>query len=385
MPSPIQGHINNAVLQPSTIALQAQSAKGQYKGQSVTLAPISHLHAILNAAEEATMQASEKAEKKLSNRKVQESARYIPISVKKIQEYLEKLPDLERKNSVQEFVNRMLQNPNLAYEKLKKYNANKSKGELLFSDDPSLQFAALSILKDTIAGKNGLESLKQELDTTLANEMAINGPQIISGINISQVAEQHSNSASTQLLRNTYRDSVLDYQGLTSTYRNIVKQHGEDNFEEIRIFLLSALSADMNADGSSIPIIKLKVINDDMFYLKVLGGISDQCSLLTLKMKTYFHQQSIENGQVLMAYILDIKEEKWLQTEEFFNIIKSMGLTENISHQLYFLTEIHKLLRLIPLKSYNEPNDRDTLLQTSQEALNEIIDILETSNEEMDH
>ncbi|MGR6872170.1 type III secretion system gatekeeper subunit SctW [Pseudomonas sp. HK3] len=385
MSSIIQGHINSAALQPNTFVTQASNVKGQYKGQSVTLAPTNHLQAILNAAEEATMQASEKAEKKLSNRKAQERTRDIPISVKKIQEYLQKLPDLERKNSVQEFVSKLLQNPNLAYEKLKRYNAKNTKGDLLFSDDPSLQFAALSILKDAITGQEGLDDLKQELDNALANELDLNGPAIISGINISQAAEQHSNSVSTQFLRNTYRDSVLDYQGLTNTYRNIIKNHGEDNFDEIRAFLLSALSADMNAQGSSIPIVKLTVINDDMFYLKVLGGIHDQCSMLILKMKTYFHQQSIESGQMLMAYILDIKEETWLQPDQFFNVTQSMGLSSNLSHRLYFLTEIHKLLRLIPLKAYADSNDRDTLLQTSQEALNEIIELLESSNEEMDH
>lgn len=385
MSSIIQGHINSAALQPSAFVAQASNVTGQYKGQSVTLAPPSHLQAILNAAEEATMQASEKVEKKLSHRKAQEKARDIPISVKKIQEYLQKLPDLERKNSVQEFIKKLLQNPSLAYEKLKRYNAKNTKGDVLFSDDPSLQFAALSILKDTISGQDGLEDLKQELDHALANELALHGPEIISGINISQVAEQHSNSASTQHLRNTYRDSVLDYQGLTNTYRHIIKEHGEDNFEEIRVFLLSALSADMNADGSSIPIVKLTVINDDMFYLKVLGGMHDQCSLLILKMKTYFHQQSIESGQMLMTYILDIKEESWLQPDQFLNVIQSMGLSNNLSHRLYFLTEIHKLLRLIPLKAYADSNDRDTLLQTSQEALNEIIERLESPNEETDH
>ena len=114
MSSIIQGHATNASLQSNQIAQNVQVNQGSYKGQNVTLSAPNQLQSILNAAEEATMQASEKAEKKLSNRKTQERGRNIPISVKKIQEYLQKLPDLEKKSSVKEFIERLLKNPSLA-------------------------------------------------------------------------------------------------------------------------------------------------------------------------------------------------------------------------------------------------------------------------------
>ena len=380
MSSIIQGHATNASLQSNQIAQNIQVNQGSYKGQNVTLSAPNQLQSILNAAEEATMQASEKAEKKLSNRKTQERGRNIPISVKKIQEYLQKLPDLEKKSSVKEFIERLLKNPSLAYEQLKRHNTKGKSSSWVFSDDPSLQFAALSIVRDTITDHNDFSNLAHELDIAINSAMHEAGPEIIAGLNISNIAQQHSNSETTASLRQTYRDSVLDYKGLTNTYRKIIEKHGEDNFEEVRIFLLSALSTDMNAKGPSIPTENLRAINDDMFFLEVLGGLHDQCALLTLKMKTYFKQNAILQGQILMSELLELKEEPWLQPINLFNLIERMHLNENLSHRLYFLTEVHKLLRLLPIKAFDDENDRITLLTTAQDALDELISLIESED-----
>ncbi len=374
MSSIIQGANHNpALIQGTQPVHSTQQLSNQYKGQTVTLAPTSHLQAILSAAEEATMQASEKAEKKLSNRKAQDKGTRIPISVKRIQEYLDKIPDLEKHKSIKDYADNLLKNPNLAYENFKRFNSKKGKSDAVFSDDPTLQFAALNILKDSVENQPELENLTREINTAIENLLLESEAEINAGMNISQIAHQHANSLEAQSLRDTYRDSVLDYGGLTNTYKKIIEKYGEDNFEEVRIFLLSALSSDMNALGSSIPTVKLTAINDDMFFLKVLGGMHDQCSTLTMKMKMYFQQQNIMPGKQLMTEILNLKEESWLQTNQFLKILRTMKLNENLSHQLYFLTELHKLLRLMPIKAYDTAEDRDLLLATSQEALDELI------------
>lgn len=249
--------------------------------------------------------------------------------------------------------------------------------------DVSLQYAALDIIRAELkrrrvsrkrpAGGLG-DELEGNIEEAMEQLMAEEGPAVRAGLNIVSVTSQFANPSlgNAQHLRNFYRDSVLNYGGITDTYRGVIAKYGEQNFTSSLAFLLRALGVDMAAQESSRDPARLRAIVNDMFCVKTLGGIHEQTGEFVDTLRHHHNQTDCPPGQQLMSELLNIKDDNWPQAKRFFDLVTTMRIHGH-DKVVYFLQHVKTLIRLIPLKAYDEPEMRDKLQAASQEAIDEAI------------
>jgi len=324
---------------------------------------------IEDAKEEVSLLFKERAEKKLSRREVstEKKSRNQQVLVEKVEKLMEQLPDLQKNVKLKLLIQRMASNFPATPQQLMRHLEE-------FSRDPSLQFVALQMLERE-ARAGGQESALNlgVIRKTVEGLMSSQGEAVRAGLNVSVTANEFASrlNSDTQKLRDVYRDAVLDYGGITATYRSLISRFNEEAFETTRKFLMKALSADYNAQGSSIDRPRLKAIMDDMYALKLLGTIHESCSKLMKKIRDYYGQDRCKSGQDLMSMLLDIKDLPWVQPSQFLDVPTAMNV-HDLSLQIYLLREMDTVLREIPLKTYRDPADRERLLEVSREVLDQL-------------
>jgi len=246
------------------------AAIGNFRGEAVTLPSIQQ--SLANAAEELTFSVAERNSSDLAKRKVQDGLGGVSEAFALADEYLKKVPDIEKQQRLKDFAAGLSQQNVATARQLQAYMDS-------FSRDVSHQFLALSFAREFLAGKGGNEALLALIDEAMGRLTQEKGPEIRAGINVSAVALQYQQDAKIgdiQGLRDFYRDTVLGYMGLAAAYRDIAKRFGVRRMRKAIKFMLSGLSADLAANGSSIDEALLQQIMSDMYKLKVLNGLYSQ-------------------------------------------------------------------------------------------------------------
>lgn len=78
----------------------------------------------------------------------------------------------------------------------------------------------------------------------------------------------------------------------------------------------------------------------------------------------------------LMEEILDMAGQRWVDPDRFRQILMKMRLRDTPT-RIYFLTQLHEKVRMIPGKLFPNPENRERVLTALQEALDS-----EIANEE---
>lgn len=246
-------------------------AKGSYQSESVVVAkdPTSMLQ---DAAEELTFGAHEfRNKRELGERTLRESEGSRQIeTIKRIQEYLEQLPDLDP---------RQLQD---LYEQYRQGAETPSREGLqrrlgAFHDDITYQQAALEFMASELekSGDDGA-LLSVVRDALVENERAF-GAEIRAGLNVTKAAlEAGGDSGEVQDLREMYRSTVLNHESIRTSFTNIVERYGDEDLGDRIGFLLTAIGDDLGARGPSVAPAELKIILDDMHQLETLATLRER-------------------------------------------------------------------------------------------------------------
>ena len=199
------------------------------------------------------------------------------------------------------------------------------------------------------------------------------GPAIRAGINITPTADEFADDrlGDVQTLRDNYRDAVLDYQGISEAFGALIEKYGEKELPPAIRYLLKSLSADISSDGASIDKRKLNLILNDMYRLEVLASLLEQCTELVTK--TNECVGSAIPATDLLKDVLKFQEDKWIRPEQISPLPSKLCI-EEVPREINFLREFKEFIRLIPLKAYNDPEQRSRFLDAAQQALEEAIE-----------
>lgn len=259
-------------------------ARGQYQSESVNVGkdPTSMLQ---DAAEELTFGAHEfRTKRELGERKLREGEGSSQIeTIKRIQEYMEKLPDLDP---------RRLQD---LYEQLRNSSEGPSREGLQrrlggFHEDITYQQAALEFLASELEKTGDDPELLDVVRGALVENERSYGPEIRAGLNITGAAiESAASSGEVQDLREMYRSTVLKHESIRQSFDNIVERYGEEDLGERIGFLLTAIGEDLGARGPSIPPAELKIIMDDMHQLETLSTLRERSMASLQRLDQRYH------------------------------------------------------------------------------------------------
>ena len=70
----------------------------------------------------------------------------------------------------------------------------------------------------------------------------------------------------------------------------------------------------------------------------------------------------------LMAEILDMANQRWIDQDRFRQILTKMRLQDSQT-RIYFLTQLYGKIRMIPMKLFPSPDAREKMLGSLQEAM----------------
>ncbi|WP_281557956.1 type III secretion system gatekeeper subunit SctW [Thalassomonas sp. RHCl1] len=349
----------------------SQTIRGQLRGETLVLLPPSQQSLIESAQEELTFAVADRMGQGLKKRKFKAETRIKTELIEQADSYLKKVPDLDKQHKLKRFVQQLLRNPQQGVRELKQQARR-------MYHDPSLQYAAMAEARNILGQGANAQSLQagllDQLDIAKEQLMQEQGEAVRAGLNVSTTAAEFSRSdQGVQTLRNFYRDAVLDYQNVTQGFHHILKRFGEKGFAKSLAFLLKALGADLKAQGPSIEPGQLRLIIDDMYIIKTLGGILEQVRALVDNMRRRYQQSTIKNSLFLMEKMLDLKDEPFPKPELFLKLNRDMAIS-GLVNQIYFTQELIKLFRKLPDKAYEEDLDaKRDLLHMAQIALDNMI------------
>ena len=344
---------------------RSASTSGNYQGVRVGLAP-DPVALLEDSAEELTFAHSEKVEKKLAKRKMGKSS-LKTFAMEQAERYLKQVPDLEKNKKLAAFAKQVAQMHKSSPQQLQEF-AKQS------YQDVSHQFLALSYTRDVLQNEGADTELVANLNDALAQLEEQNGAAIRAGINISRSAAAAAKQSGEDIqgLRDFYRDVVLDYKSITQAYSKVVKDYSDKKFMDAVDFLLSGLAVEVGQGSRSLPKAHLKAIMDDIYQLKLLGGMYHQCTGLMNKVHNNYRSALAHDGQALLGEILELKEKGWYSKQLVEDIAGKLDVG-HIKAQIYFFNGLKDLIRLIPRKVFADENKRAELTESVQQALDAAI------------
>ena len=355
---------------PGTSSGEVASTEGRFRGERVQHVrnPTAELE---DAAEELTFGESERVEKKLSKRKLASGHGARSVAMEQARKYLREVPDLERNRKLSEFVESILArggppNPDELRQLARE-----------FSDDATHQYLALGSAREEAAERNADPALVAALDEAIAALEGEHGPAIRAGLNVSAVAQAFAGKeiGDIQQLRDFYRDVVLDCQDINDAFRRVVEDHPGKSFDEAVRFMLNALGADLAAGTQTVSGVRLKRIMDDMYQLKSLNSVHEQCEDLIRRVRKNFDAAPPASAtRDLMSELLTAQSRAWQGADAFSQLPRKMGVHGDEAG-IYFLQGFMELVRFVPLKAFGDDmTKRDRVMISVQQALDTAIE-----------
>jgi type III secretion protein W len=340
-----------------------QVVEGSFKGERVSVQRDA-TSLVSDAAEELTFSASEKVEKDIKKRKIGKKKEIKQAFQAEL--YVKKVPDLKQEDLLS-FLKHIRKNrPNTMHDLLQEAKSS--------FKDVTHQYLALSFVKEMLDKEEGDSELGKTLEASIEYLMETEGTRIRAGLNVTEVAQEFSNEgfASTQNLRDFYRDTVLKYEGLKETYDSIVRNFDPEGFIQATQYLIKAVGNDLHSKGPSVSSLELKMILDDLYHLESLGNLYRNCSELIAKTNHEFDEKIKLTPHNAIQMILSFKDEKWITENQILNFSQSAGI-KDLEGQIYFLRGLKELVRLMPLKLFSDDENRHNLISKMQQVLDTLI------------
>jgi type III secretion protein W len=249
--------------------VEATRQQGLFEGQAVRELDVHSL--LADSAEEASFAASEKIEKKLSERKAGSKEALRTSATELAEKFVNLMADSQAGRKLHAFLDAL---------KNLRDGATEAEIRQLVSEhfqDPSDQFAALSFAEESLAQEGGHEALLATVREAKAQLMKEAGAVIRSGINIAAdvLAYAKQGLEGADSLRDLYRFAVLGGQTIAAIYTAIMERYGPKQFPQSLEFLLRAAGSDLEGKclGSSLEPAQLKAVIDDIYHVQSLGNL----------------------------------------------------------------------------------------------------------------
>ncbi|WP_298208961.1 type III secretion system gatekeeper subunit SctW [Acidovorax sp.] len=338
-----------------------QAPTGQYAGQQVQVDD--GLSVLTDAAEEISLHHSEKAETKHAAERKKEAARPMDLmSPEAIIAYLDAANAHEDPEQLAQLAKRMLSGQ----------GDPAAQAKQAFSG-PTEQFMALQYAlhqgERDGASAEVLDALREALDDL---EME-HGPRMRADVNtIGSAKEGAQGRADVEHFQAAYRDVVLGNPSLAGTLKLALERFGSGDFAAGLARLIQALGQDLAAARPSADPARLQSLVQDLYHLGVAATVLDASRELHARISEQ-HGALTGTPVVLMQDLVGISAEKWVSGTRFTALADKFG-AKGVEAQIHFLTGLKMLTREMPVKVFVDADQRQTVFQAVQDALDAAID-----------
>ncbi len=276
---------------------------------------------------------------------------------------------------------------NQLQELAKRIQKSPSKARQMVSEqggDPTTQYLTLLEVAALIQEGTGVPDPGEVAQTVVreaaAEMLAEHGNAIWADINTFESAEQLAKETGrpqdAQAFRTAYRDSVLGSGSLNETLRHLLaaNENGKGaDFERMLDVMKQALGLDLAATRTSGDPTRLQAMVNDLFHLKVMSTVIDQCASLADTLNER-HDIPKFSASGVTADLVAISGERWIDASRIGQLADKHGTAEPAPAQVQFIAGSRKILSDLPVQVFQSPEARDAVLSAAQGALDRAID-----------
>ena len=343
----------------------------EFKGKQAALLPDAKA-VLADAMEEMTFSFSEITQKKeIAERNLRSGVK--SFAMEQAQKYLEQVPDLNDDGALREWMAEVEETPKSTTAEMLLKRAQER------FQDPSHAYLALSLAADMAQHSDPDSEFAANAARAKATYYEQHGDAIDAGINISPEVNkaEYAQLGGPQQLRDSYREVVLDYGSIGDAYDKIIEKFPGKPLSQALSFMMASLSADIHANqrGSARSVVLQGIVND-LSQVKQLNTLYQSCQDLLQRCHNLFGSRPAgESGLVerMLAFIIELKDAEWRGDEVIGQALEHTGLKEPEGN-IYFLQGFKEIARLIPLKIFEDSNQRERMLESVQQRIDQEID-----------
>ena len=310
-------------------------------------------------------------------------------AIQKIEAQAEKLPDFD-KQAAQRLLQSLKRDPPADEQALQRRLGD-------FHEDISYQQLALGMAADALDGEGDNPTLLAQINRQIGQNEREFGDQIRAGFNITGAAIKAAagDAAQVQELRGAYRQNVLSFEGVRTTFANLIKTSNQGESLDVRIkFLMDAISAELNAQGPSIEKRYLQAIREELYQLVALNSLRESIGRKIARYIKRFgdirlrHKRRIigrrqpsdeeerqpdEPSDWLLLAMLELAEAQHVTGKQVSE--KTDALTPpDVEAEIYLLRELSEFSRNVPQKVFPSRDHRFRLVDACQQALDDAVE-----------
>ncbi|EKE03256.1 MAG: hypothetical protein ACD_20C00227G0002, partial [uncultured bacterium] len=212
--------------------------------------------------------------------------------------------------------------------------------------------------------------------------------EIIAGRNINFQALTFSKVGlgSPTALRDMYRDITGSPRTPHNLFDELSMKFNYDNMKVVIRFLLHSLGSDLKSKGPSITRPELtRLIEDTQILQSILGVYRFFLSRQALINSQFDHYGLILpqklNFEILAKLFVNILKERYVTTDKILLLSKYLGISQEIAAQIIIFTQMKDALRNTSNRLYKSDKQRQEVLDTFIETLEDLEEQLEESGE----
>ena len=220
------------------------------------------------------------------------------------------------------------------------------------------------------------EQALDKLRDAIADLELESGAQIRASLNTIGVAAAYGGEGKNiENFQSAYQDTVLGNATLAQTLKLLLERLGGDNGTDLSDgikTMVKALGADISASRPSTDVTRLQALVQDFYHLAVASTVLERCDQLAVALKQK-HECGGVNPGALMRELVSLTAEKWVSAQRFSALVTRFAV-DKLEAEIAFLAGTQAMLKGLPVKVFDNMDNRQALLDASQDALDQAID-----------
>lgn len=319
---------------------------------------------LTDAAEEISLHHSEKAESKHTAERKKELARPLALmNAEAIEAYVNAAEGEDGPEKLAALAKRMLGG-----------EGDPAKLARQSFGNPTSQYLALQYALGQGQREGAPADVLERLQEALEDLEMSHGPRIRADVNtIDAAAESASAPGEVAQFQQTYSDVVLGTATLNQTLKLVVERFGDRDFAGGLQRLTRALGQDLAAQRPSAEPTRLQSLVQDIYHLGVAATVLEGCQTLLAELSAKHGLRAAPGAVDLMKDLVAVSSESWLSPSRFSSLSEKFGATA-VAPQIAFVGGVKGLLHEMPPQVFNDGEQRFSVFNAVQEALDAAID-----------
>ncbi|WP_022665948.1 TyeA family type III secretion system gatekeeper subunit [Desulfospira joergensenii] len=341
-------------------------AQGSFAGMKISVSDPTSL--IMNSAEEASFAMSEREEARIEERKLKPKGPNTQ-RLEQVEKYTELMDRQGQKKDLESFVSSLAKKSNL--------------------DPRAAAEEALTFFKDNAGAYTALGYARKKLSDTFGEDLFLEamdqledlaGDSIKTQLAAGVAAMEHGTLGEAKQLTDLFEETIGNLGSPMDIYERIVTEYGEERLEEAIAFLRKSRSNMLSATSSETDKTLLNALNDDLGSLQLLNSLDSQCKTLNTQVKDLTGKAGMTSTQFVRE-ILKLGNTNFIGPFDIEEMAGKVGV-KKIEDKIVFMQSLSAAAQDFSEHLFIEPQGRLNIIEATQAALDDAIDIEDQMYEE---